>query len=168
MSRHAIRSAMAPGPTGAASPGVSSGHLVFISAQLPLDLQGEPAGATAAEQAAQALENLAHQLRSTGLSLEDVVSLEIHLVDEADRRGRRRRDRGPVHPPVSRPHALRCTMVARRCAAPGRRHRATLLRDACRETIKPPSPKTISGFLYVAVLLIAVAIAYVAVRALFA
>jgi 2-iminobutanoate/2-iminopropanoate deaminase len=85
MSRHAIRSAMAPGPAGAASPGVSSGHLVFISAQLPLDLKGEPAGATAAEQAARALENLAHQLRSTGLSLEDVVSLEIHLVEEADR-----------------------------------------------------------------------------------
>ena len=33
---------------------------------------------------------------------------------------------------------------------------------------QPPSPKTISGFLYVAVLLIAVALAYVAVRALFA
>ena len=84
MSRQAIRSAIAPGPSGAASPGISSGHLVFISAQLPLDQQGEPAGAGAAEQAARALENLAHQLRSTGLSLEDVVSLEIHLVDEAD------------------------------------------------------------------------------------
>ena len=33
---------------------------------------------------------------------------------------------------------------------------------------KPPSPKTISSFLYVAVLLIAVALAFVAVRALFA
>ena len=33
---------------------------------------------------------------------------------------------------------------------------------------QPPSPKTISGFLDVAVLLIAVALAYVAVRALFA
>jgi hypothetical protein len=33
---------------------------------------------------------------------------------------------------------------------------------------KPPSPKTISGFLYIAVLLIAVALAYVALRALFA
>ncbi len=33
---------------------------------------------------------------------------------------------------------------------------------------KPPSPRTISGFLYVAVLLIAVALAYVAVRALLA
>jgi hypothetical protein len=33
---------------------------------------------------------------------------------------------------------------------------------------KPPSPKTISGFLYIAVLLIAAALLYVAVRALFA
>jgi len=33
---------------------------------------------------------------------------------------------------------------------------------------KPPSPRTISGFLYVAVLLIAVALVYVAVRALLA
>jgi hypothetical protein len=33
---------------------------------------------------------------------------------------------------------------------------------------QPPSPRTISGFLYVVVLLIAVALVYVAVRALFA
>jgi hypothetical protein len=33
---------------------------------------------------------------------------------------------------------------------------------------RPPAPRTISGFLYVAVLLIAVALAYVAVRALLA
>ena len=85
MSRHAIRSAMAPGPLGAASPGISSGHFVFVSAQLPLDVHGEPATGTAAEQAGRALDNLAHQLRSTGLSLDDVVSLEIHLVDQADR-----------------------------------------------------------------------------------
>jgi 2-iminobutanoate/2-iminopropanoate deaminase len=85
MSRHAIRSAMAPGPLGAASPGISSGHFVFVSAQLPLDVHGEPAAGTAAEQAGRALDNLAHQLRSTGLSLDDVVSLEIHLVDQADR-----------------------------------------------------------------------------------
>ncbi len=85
MSRHAIRSALAPGPPGAASPGVSSGHLVFVSAQLPVDVHGELAGVTAAEQAGRALDNLAHQLRSTGLSLDEVVSLEIHLVDPADR-----------------------------------------------------------------------------------
>jgi 2-iminobutanoate/2-iminopropanoate deaminase len=76
---------MAPGPLGAASPGVSSGHFVFVSGQLPLDLHGELIGSTATEQASRAIENLAHQLRSTGLSLGDVVSLEIHLVDQADR-----------------------------------------------------------------------------------
>jgi 2-iminobutanoate/2-iminopropanoate deaminase len=76
---------MAPGPLGAASPGISSGHFVFVSAQLPLDVHGELTGSTAAEQAVRALDNLAHQLRSTGLSLDDVVSLEIHLVDQADR-----------------------------------------------------------------------------------
>jgi 2-iminobutanoate/2-iminopropanoate deaminase len=85
MGRHAIRSSLAPPPLGTASPGISSGHFAFVSAQLPVDARGEPAGATAAEQAGRALENLAHQLRSTGLSLEDVVSLEIHLVDPADR-----------------------------------------------------------------------------------
>jgi 2-iminobutanoate/2-iminopropanoate deaminase len=75
---------MAPPPPVTASPGVSTGHFVFISAQLPLDEHGELAGATSAEQAGRALDNLAHQLRSTGLSLDDVASLEIHLVDQAD------------------------------------------------------------------------------------
>jgi len=85
MSRSPIRSTRAPGPLGAASAGVSAGRFVFVSAQLPFDLLGELSGGTAAEQADRALQNLAHQLRSTGLSLEDVVSLEIHLVDPADR-----------------------------------------------------------------------------------
>jgi 2-iminobutanoate/2-iminopropanoate deaminase len=75
---------MAPGPLGVASPGISSGHFVFVSAQLPLDAHGEPTVGAAAEQADRVLDNLAHQLRSTGLSLADVVSLEIHLVDRAD------------------------------------------------------------------------------------
>jgi len=76
---------MAPGPWGAASPGISSGHFVFISGQMPLDTRGELTGDTAGDQANVALDNLAHQLRSTGLGLDDVVSLEIHLVEPADR-----------------------------------------------------------------------------------
>jgi enamine deaminase RidA (YjgF/YER057c/UK114 family) len=84
MARHAIRSSIAPPPPVTASSGVSSGHFVFVSAQLPLDEHGEPTGASAAEQAGRALDNLGHQLRSTGLSFDDVVSLEIHLVDQAD------------------------------------------------------------------------------------
>ncbi len=75
---------MAPGPPGAASPGISAGGFVFLSAQLPVGPDGLAVGGTATEQAARALRNLAHQLRSTGLSLDDVVSLEIHLVDPAD------------------------------------------------------------------------------------
>jgi 2-iminobutanoate/2-iminopropanoate deaminase len=74
---------MAPPPPGAASAGVSSGHFVFVSAQLPRGLGGET-GSTAAAQTDLAFRNLAHQLRSTGLSLDDVVSLEIHVVDPAD------------------------------------------------------------------------------------
>jgi len=75
---------MAPGPPGAASPGISSGRYVFLSAQLPAGLDDRTAHGTPGEQADLALHNLAHQLRSTGLSLDDVVSLEIHLVDPAD------------------------------------------------------------------------------------
>jgi 2-iminobutanoate/2-iminopropanoate deaminase len=84
MSRHAIASSQVAAPAGAASPGVSAGHLVFVSAQLPLDARGDLVGGSAADQAGCAFDNLAHQLRSTGLSLDDVVSLEVHLVDAGD------------------------------------------------------------------------------------
>jgi 2-iminobutanoate/2-iminopropanoate deaminase len=84
MARHAIASTQAPGPAGAASAGISAGAFVFVSAQAPLDGRGKLVGGSAADQAGRALDNLAHQLRSTGLSLDDVVSLEIHLVEPAD------------------------------------------------------------------------------------
>ncbi len=85
MSRQAVRSSLAPAPRGPGSPGVAAGHFVFMSAQLPLDERGELVAGDAADQAARALDVLAQQLRSTGLSLDDVVSLEIHVVDPADR-----------------------------------------------------------------------------------
>ncbi len=58
-------------------------------------------------------------------------------------------------------------MVARRGAAPGRGHREALLRDDVPRDHRPPSPKTISTFVYLAVLAIAIILAYVAVRSLF-
>lgn len=85
MGRYAIRSTRAPGPPGAASSGISAGQLVFVSAQLPLDADGQLVDGGAAGQAGRAFDNLAHQLRSTGLSLDHVVSLDVHLVHEADR-----------------------------------------------------------------------------------
>ncbi len=84
MSKHAIRSTQAPGPPRPFSAGVSSGHLVFVSAQLPLDSHGALVGGSAAEQARRALANLAHQLRSTGLSVDSVAELTVYLVDPAD------------------------------------------------------------------------------------
>ena len=65
-------------------PGSPSGHLVFVSAQLPLDARGVLVGGSAAEQARRALENLAHQLRSTGLSMDSVAQLTVYLVDPVD------------------------------------------------------------------------------------
>jgi len=87
MGRHRIASSQAPGPAGAASAGISAGRFVFVSAQLPQGRCGELVGGSAADQAGRALDNLAHQLRSTGLTLDDVVSLEIHLVEAADQPG---------------------------------------------------------------------------------
>jgi len=84
MSRHPIASSQVATATGAASPGVSAGRFVFVSAQLPLDARGDLVGGSAADQAGRVFDNLAHQLRSTGLSLDDVVSLEVHLVDAGD------------------------------------------------------------------------------------
>jgi 2-iminobutanoate/2-iminopropanoate deaminase len=84
MRKHPVRSTQAPGPPRPFSAGVSAGHFVMISAQLPLDARGALVGGSAADQARRALENLAHQLRSTGLSLESVVELTLYLTDPAD------------------------------------------------------------------------------------
>jgi 2-iminobutanoate/2-iminopropanoate deaminase len=84
MTLHGFRSALAPPPDGPASAAVSAGHLVFVSAQLPADGRGHVPGGSAAEQARRALDNLAHQLRATGLGLDTVAALTIDLVDPSD------------------------------------------------------------------------------------
>ncbi len=84
MVRHAFRSMQEPPPPGPYSAAVSAGHLVFISAQLPLDERGAVVGGSAAEQAHRALDAVGHQLRSTGLSPAAVATVTVHLVDHAD------------------------------------------------------------------------------------
>ena len=84
MTRNAFRSMQEPPPSGPYSAAVSAGHLVFVSAQLPLDERGAVVGGSAAEQARRALEALGHQLRSTGLSLDAVATVTVYLVDAAD------------------------------------------------------------------------------------
>lgn len=65
------------------SAAVSTGQLVFVSAQLPSGLDA-PADASSLEQARRCLDNLRHQLRSVGLSLDTVASLTVYAVDERD------------------------------------------------------------------------------------
>jgi len=84
VTRNAFRSMQEPPPSGPYSAAVSAGHLVFVSAQLPLDERGAVVGGSAAEQARRALEALGHQLRSTGLSLDAVATVTVYLVDAAD------------------------------------------------------------------------------------
>ena len=84
MARHAVRSMQEPPPSGPYSAAVSAGHLVFVSAQLPVDGRGAVVGGSAADQAGRALDALGHQLRSTGLSLDTVASVTVYLVDPAD------------------------------------------------------------------------------------
>ena len=84
MTRHAFRSSQLPPPSGAYSAAVSTGPLVFVSAQLPLDERGEVFGGSSAEQARRALDGLRHQLRSTGLSLDTVAKLTVYVVEPED------------------------------------------------------------------------------------
>lgn len=84
MSRHGFDSARAPRPYGPYSSGVSAGHLVFISAQLPLTAEGTLVEGSPAEQARRCLDNLAHQLRSQGLGLESLAELRVYAVHEDD------------------------------------------------------------------------------------
>jgi 2-iminobutanoate/2-iminopropanoate deaminase len=84
MARHALRSMQEPPPRGPYSAAVSAGHLVFVSAQLPVDERGAVVGGSAAEQARRALDAVGHQLRSTGLSPDAVATVTVYLVDPSD------------------------------------------------------------------------------------
>ncbi|MBN2203836.1 MAG: RidA family protein [Thermoleophilia bacterium] len=63
---------------------MSAGHLVIISAQLPLTLEGAVVDGSPAAQARRCLDNVAHQLRSQGLGLDSVAELVVYAVDEQD------------------------------------------------------------------------------------
>ena len=77
----------APGaapPIGPYSPAVAISGFVFLSGQIPVDADGNVVGATAPEQARQAMDNLRGLVRNTGLSMSDVVKTTIFLTDMGD------------------------------------------------------------------------------------
>lgn len=77
-----IFSERAPKAVGPYSHAARAGNLLFCSGQIPLDPQTmQLVGATAAEQARQALANVRAVLAAAGLGLERVVKATIFLVD---------------------------------------------------------------------------------------
>lgn len=78
MNRHPVTSSLAPPPDAGFAAAVSSGRFVFVSAQPPRSREGGPIPGSAAEQARLALDNVAHQLRATGLPLDAAVSLTVY------------------------------------------------------------------------------------------
>jgi len=71
-------------PVGPYSPAIEAGGFVFLSGQIPLDGDGAVVGATATEQAKQALENLVALLKAAGLTTDSVVKTTIFLTDIGD------------------------------------------------------------------------------------
>lgn len=83
MGKQEVRSSQVAPAFDPFSAAVSTGQLVFVSAQLPTGLDA-PGGASAHEQARRCLDNLRHQLRSVGLSMDTVASITVFAIDQQD------------------------------------------------------------------------------------
>ena len=84
-SLEAVATTQAPAALGAYSQGVKANGFVFVSGQLGIDpATGELAGATAGEQAAQALKNIKNILDAAGSSLDKVVRATIYMKNVDD------------------------------------------------------------------------------------
>lgn len=72
-------------PTVPLSPGIEHAGLVFVSGQVPFDLDtGEVVGDDIREQTAQTLDNVDAVLSEANCSLEDVVKTTVFLTDVAN------------------------------------------------------------------------------------
>jgi 2-iminobutanoate/2-iminopropanoate deaminase len=79
--REAVQTTFAPQPRGHYSQAVRIGSLVFVSGQLPIDKDGNVVKGTMAEEAAQALENIAAILEAAQGSIADIVQCTIYISD---------------------------------------------------------------------------------------
>ena len=77
-----ICSASAPAPIGPYSQAVSSGRLVFVSGQIPIDPStGEVLGGDIRKEAALVIDNIENILSAAGTGLDSVVKVEVFLSD---------------------------------------------------------------------------------------
>lgn len=83
--REPVTASGAPEAVGPYVHAVKAGGLIFISGQIPLHpATGELVGGTAAEQAAQCLENLKAIAEAAGAKLSDAVKCTVYLADIGD------------------------------------------------------------------------------------
>ncbi len=83
--KHIIKTDNAPAPIGPYNQAVKSGHLLFISGQLPVDPStGEMVPGGIREQSIQVLENLKAILEEAGGTLADAIKATVFLANMAD------------------------------------------------------------------------------------
>ena len=82
MSRQIIKTDRAPGAIGPYNQGVRAGGFLFTAGQIPLDpVTMQVVGATAPEQAKQALLNAQAIVEAAGLTMNDVVKATVFIRD---------------------------------------------------------------------------------------
>src|SRR5579864_562016 len=83
--KHAVSGANAPKAIGPYSQAVRTGHLLFLSGQIPLDpATGQMVEGDVAAQTRRVMDNLAAVLGGAGLTFADVVRITIFLADLGD------------------------------------------------------------------------------------
>ena len=84
MKKVAIETDQAPPALGPYTQAVSVGPFVFVSGQIPVDLQGDVVKGDIVVQTCQVIANLKAILNAAGLGLKDVVKTTVYLTDLAD------------------------------------------------------------------------------------
>ncbi|MCX8188759.1 MAG: RidA family protein [Nitrososphaeria archaeon] len=85
MGKDVIRTERAPTPIGPYSQAIKAGNFLFISGQGPIDPKtGKKIVGDIKEQTRQVLENIKNILEAAGLTLENVVKVNVYLKDMND------------------------------------------------------------------------------------
>jgi len=102
MKKVAIETDQAPPALGPYTQAVSMGPFVFVSGQIPVDLQGNVVKGDIVVQTCQVIANLKGILSAAGLGLKDVVKTTVYLTDLADfqEMNRAYAEFFPGHPPA--------------------------------------------------------------------
>ena len=102
MKKVAIETDQAPPALGPYTQAVSVGPFVFVSGQIPVDVQGNVVKGDIVVQTCQVIANLKGILGAVGLGLKDVVKTTVYLTDLADfqEMNRAYAEFFPGHPPA--------------------------------------------------------------------